>query len=80
MTPSHLRWACRRGLKELDERLLDYLETHYPTASPAERDCFADWLALGDPELWARMSGRLPEDPVARRLAMKLRCCRDSSA
>lgn len=80
MTQSRLRWACRRGLKELDEQLLGYLETHYPAASPVEQACFADWLTLSDPELWARMSGRLPEDPVARRLAMKLRGCRDSSA
>jgi antitoxin CptB len=46
-----LRWQCRRGTKELDLMLLDYLETRYPTASMEEKARFVELLKLDDAEL-----------------------------
>jgi antitoxin CptB len=52
-----LRWRCRRGMKELDELLLAYLERHYEAASGAERQAFAELLELPDPQLWRYLGG-----------------------
>lgn len=62
-----LRWRCRRGMKELDVLLLNYLEQHYPETSAAEQRAFAALLELPDPQLWAYLSGR--ETPTDDSLA-----------
>jgi len=48
---SELRWQCRRGMRELDELLLDYLEQRYESASDKEKAAFCTLLELPDPEL-----------------------------
>ncbi len=48
-----LKWQCRRGTKELDLLLMDYLETRYPTSSPQKKSQFIQLLALEDDELMA---------------------------
>ena len=48
---SKLKWQCRRGMKELDELLLRYLERRYAQANDAEKQAFHTLLALPDPEL-----------------------------
>jgi len=51
MKNSRLRWQCRRGMRELDELLLRYLEEQYPLADDDEKAAFQAVLALADPEL-----------------------------
>lgn len=51
MTDSRLRWQCRRGMRELDELLLVWLERRYGKASDAEKAAFRELLSLPDPEL-----------------------------
>jgi len=46
-----LRWQCRRGVRELDELLLRYLESRYPVASVGEKAAFRAILALPDAQL-----------------------------
>ena len=46
-----LRWQCRRGMRELDELLLTYLDHQYSAAGDAEKAAFHTLLALPDPEL-----------------------------
>jgi antitoxin CptB len=46
-----LRWQCRRGAKELDLVLLDYLENHYSLADADEQNRFIELLQLEDTEL-----------------------------
>jgi antitoxin CptB len=53
-----LRWRCRRGMKELDLLLLDYLERHYPQAGIIEQQAFARMLELQDPEIHSLLLGR----------------------
>ncbi len=48
---SRLRWQCRRGMRELDELLLGYLEHRYEIAPESEKAAFRAILELPDPEL-----------------------------
>ena len=48
---SRLRWQCRRGMRELDELLLRYLDQHYADADADEKAAFEAVLSLADPEL-----------------------------
>ena len=48
---ARLRWQCRRGMRELDELLLGYLEACYEHDSDADKAAFRDVLGLADPEL-----------------------------
>ena len=48
---SKLRWQCRRGTKELDLLLMDYLETRYLSSSEQKQAQFIALLALEDDEL-----------------------------
>lgn len=46
-----LKWQCRRGMKELDLLLENYLATDYLLADTAEKARFIELLALEDDEL-----------------------------
>ncbi|MEQ1558112.1 MAG: succinate dehydrogenase assembly factor 2 [Methyloglobulus sp.] len=50
-----LRWQCRRGCKELDLILCQYLETRYPTADAEEKAHFKALLKLDDGELLKKL-------------------------
>ena len=54
-----LRWLCRRGMKELDLLLLNYLEHNYPTAPAAEKQAFESLLQMPDPDLYGLVLGRI---------------------
>lgn len=58
-----LEWRCRRGMKELDFLLLRYLRERLDSADSGQRDAFARFLELPDPEL-ARylIAGDVPND------------------
>ena len=59
-----LEWRCRRGMKELDFLLLRYLKNRFALSASDERDAFAQFLELPDPDI-ARylIAGDVPEDP-----------------
>jgi antitoxin CptB len=48
---SELKWQCRRGMRELDELLLNYVEQRYEIVPDNEKATFRALLALPDPEL-----------------------------
>lgn len=48
-----LKWQCRRGMKELDLLLENYLATDYLVADTAEKARFIELLQLEDDELFA---------------------------
>jgi antitoxin CptB len=48
---SRLRWQCRRGMRELDELLLGYLNNRYDDAPDSDKQTFHAILELPDPEL-----------------------------
>ena len=51
MQHSRLKWQCRRGMRELDELLLSYLDRCYAAADETEKRAFQSLLALPDPDL-----------------------------
>lgn len=58
-----LRWRCRRGMRELDQLMLRYLDGRWPAADEAERSLFLRLLDTEDDKLWRWFMGReRPED------------------
>ena len=58
-----LRWRCRRGMRELDQLMLRYLDRRWPAADEAERNLFLRLLDTEDDKLWRWFMGReRPED------------------
>ncbi|KFN47159.1 hypothetical protein N787_02335 [Arenimonas metalli CF5-1] len=58
-----LRWRCRRGMRELDQLMLRYLDARWPSASDEERAVFLQLLDTEDDKLWRWFMGReRPED------------------
>ena len=47
-----LRWRCRRGMRELDQLLVRYLEREWPQAGGPERGVFLRLLETEDDKLW----------------------------
>lgn len=63
MDASRLRWACRRGMLELDILLERYLVGRYESASADEQSAFEKLLSCQDQDLWNWLvSGELPDD------------------
>ena len=58
-----LRWRCRRGMRELDQLMLRYLDGRWPAAEEGERVLFLRLLDCEDDKLWRWFMGReRPED------------------
>lgn len=58
-----LRWRCRRGMRELDQLLLRYVEQRWQSADADERRLFLQLLDCEDDTLWQWFMGRQrPED------------------
>ena len=53
-----LRWRCRRGMRELDQLMLRYLDGRWPAADDAERAVFLQLLDTEDDKLWRWFMGR----------------------
>ena len=47
-----LRWRCRRGMRELDDLLLRWLEREWAAASEPQRGVFLRLLDSEDDRLW----------------------------
>lgn len=67
-----LRWRCRRGMRELDQLMLRYLDGRWPQADDAERGLFLALLDTEDDKLWRWFMGReRPEEglePIVQRI------------
>jgi antitoxin CptB len=69
-----LRWRCRRGTRELDRLLGDWLERRYTGASPALQAAFSELLDEQDPQLWDWLMGReAPQRAEFRRIVDAIR-------
>ncbi len=68
-----LRWRCRRGMRELDELLTNYLTEQFPGANPAEQAAFQQLLECPDMDLNAYCLGqREPASPALRDLVVRI--------
>lgn len=61
---SRLRWLCRRGMKELDLLMQNYLDNRYPAASAADQQAFQAILQMPDPDLYDLILGRTESSDV----------------
>ncbi len=69
-----LAWHCRRGMKELDLLLLDYLDGRWTEAAADERTVFEAFLELPDPVIAGYLLGDdQPPDAGTRSLVESLR-------
>jgi len=60
---ARLRWQCRRGMRELDLLLQDFLERRYATLPDGAKKAFATLLSYSDPVLLEYLMGRMtPRD------------------
>ncbi|HEY2344995.1 MAG TPA: succinate dehydrogenase assembly factor 2 [Xanthomonadaceae bacterium] len=60
---SRLRWRCRRGMRELDQLLLRYLDRRWSEADDSERGIFLRLLDCEDDTLWRWCMGlETPQD------------------
>jgi antitoxin CptB len=57
-TPAHLRWACRRGMLELDILLGKFLESGYLNLTENEKSLFEALLACSDQDLFDWLTGK----------------------
>jgi antitoxin CptB len=59
---SRLIWRCRRGIREMDILLLDYLENHYDDASTEEQNIFEELLEETDLDILSWIMERTSPD------------------
>jgi antitoxin CptB len=68
-----LRWRCRRGMRELDQLMLRYLDRRWPEADDRERSVFLRLLDCEDDKLWRWCMGRdRPEDQELHALVERI--------
>ena len=71
---ARVRWACRRGMLELDLLLLPYCDEVYNNLSPEEQEQFQLFLTFNDQELFNWLIKReAPRDPVVKMLVERIR-------
>lgn len=69
-----LRWRCRRGMRELDQLLLRYLDREWAADSDAGRGVFLTLLDFEDDRLWRWFMGHeVPEDVEVASLVARIR-------
>lgn len=57
MSKAKLRWACRRGMLELDVLLAPFVEEGYDALNERQKADFERLLACDDPDLFAWFMG-----------------------
>ena len=62
MSDGKLMWQCRRGMRELDELLVNYLQSDYGQAPKSEKAAFRQLLALPNPDLIDYLLGNQDHD------------------
>ncbi len=55
---ARIRWACRRGMLELDLFLLPFFEHHYQDLDEKMQQTFIQLLSCDDPDLFAWLMGK----------------------
>lgn len=68
MADGKLRWQCRRGMRELDDLLMTWLDERYDSADATQKQAFEALLALPDPQIAAYLLQK--ESPESRSLGL----------
>ncbi len=78
MVDSRVRWRCRRGIRELDIALQNFLESEYDRLAPNEKGKFQELLETADPLLMDWIYGR--ESPLDEELVKLVERIRKAAA
>ena len=71
---NQIRWACRRGMLELDLFLLPFFENYYSNLSEDMKLAFQNLLSCNDPEIFAwLMNNAVPDDKELVEIVEKIR-------
>lgn len=69
-----LRWACRRGMLELDVLLNNFLEKKYLQLTEDDKKLFVQLLNYSDPELFAWVLGhQIPKEKWIQKIINVMR-------
>ncbi len=72
--PAKIKWACRRGMLELDVLLNNFLERDYNNLNNEDKRLFIELLELPDPELFGLLMQKLaPVDERQAQLISRIR-------
>lgn len=73
MNKARLRWACKRGMLELDLILMPYYETKYDDLNQIEQEDFAYLLTQEDTFLYSWfMETQKPNEPRLDEMVRKI--------
>ena len=70
---SRLRWACRRGMLELDVLLGVFLEEAYSKLPREQQEQFEQLLSCNDQELFEWLTGKREPDPEFKTMVEQVR-------
>lgn len=70
---SSLLWRCRRGIREMDLLLQQFLENRYPLLSDNEKQAFAELLEQPDLDIMDWIMGRTSPPAKFESIINKLR-------
>jgi len=71
---SRLLWRCRRGIREMDLLLRQFVERYYPDLDPEVQQQFEYFLEETDLDILAWIMGRAePGNPAYRTIIEQLR-------
>lgn len=74
MNKARLRWACRRGMLELDLLLLPFLEQQYDQLTLQQQQDFQQLLSCQDQDLYQWLLGRgVPDQENLQAVAQKVK-------
>ena len=61
---ARIKWACRRGMLELDVVIMPFFEECFGTLTESEQEDFVALLECNDPDLFAWIMGYRRSDDV----------------
>ncbi|QYK03347.1 succinate dehydrogenase assembly factor 2 [Shewanella psychrotolerans] len=74
MKIARVRWACRRGMLELDVLFQPFVEAQYESLSNQDKAIFVRLLECEDPELFAWFMGHEEcPDPELAKMVIQVR-------
>ena len=69
MNVNRLRWACRRGMLELDLLLSPFVDEHFEKLDPEDQALFEQLITCEDQDLFAWLMNRVePDDEGLKRI------------
>lgn len=76
-----IRWRCRRGIRELDIILTQFLESEYDSLTAEQQDAMEVLLSQPDPQLidWL-MRREAPSDDSIFKLVQRIRATTNNSS